>query len=123
MGPPRIPSIAHVVLDLPPSCIEFAPAGPLQNYFIVGTYHLTSSDDPKGRDGGEGNEPEAVQQVRSGSLMLFRLHEGHELYDNFYLLSFQYQNLLSYARIMDIWRMVLCSIYSVVWGGGWISSV
>lgn len=78
--PPRIPSIAHMVLDLPPSCMEFAPAGLLQDYFVVGTYHLESSNDGKDRQGAEeGDEPAAAQQVRSGSLILFRLQGGHEL--------------------------------------------
>lgn len=78
--PPNISSIAHAVIDLPPSCMEFAPAGPLQDYFIVGTYHLESSDDGKDRKGEEEwDEPAAVQQVRSGGLMLFRLQGGREL--------------------------------------------
>lgn len=78
--PPCIPSIAHVVLDLPPSCMEFAPAGLLQDYFVVGTYHLESSDDGKVHEGGEKwDEPAAAKQVRSGSLILFRLQGGSEL--------------------------------------------
>lgn len=79
--PPSISSIAHAVLDLPPCCLEFAPAGLLQDYFIVGTYHLESSDDGKNRkEEEEWDEPAAaVQQVRSGGLMLFRLQGGREL--------------------------------------------
>lgn len=78
--PLRITSIAHVLLDFPPSCIEFAPAGLLQDYFVVGTYRLESSDDGKNREGvEEGEDPAAVQQVRSGSLMLFRLQGGSKL--------------------------------------------
>lgn len=78
--PPRISSFAHVVLDLPPSCMEFAPAGLLQDYFVVGTYYLESSEDGNDREGGqERDEPAAVQQVRSGSLMLFQLQGGGEL--------------------------------------------
>lgn len=80
MESPRISSIAHMVLDLPPSCMEFAPAGLLEDYLVVGTYHLESTHDGKDRQRGEeGDQPDAVKQVRSGSLMLFQLQAGPEL--------------------------------------------
>ena len=73
----RISSIVHMVLNLPPSCIEFVPAGLLENYFVVGTYHLESTHDRE--RGEEEDQPDAVKQVRSGSLMLFQLPAGPEL--------------------------------------------
>lgn len=80
MESPRISSIAHIVLDLPPSCMEFAPAGLLQDHFVVGTYHLESTHDGKDRERGEEeDQPDSVNQVRSGSLMLFQLQVGPEL--------------------------------------------
>lgn len=122
--PPRIPSFAHVVLDLPPSCMEFAPAGLLQDYFVVGTYHLESSEDGKDRKGGqERDEPAAVQQVRSGSLMLFQLQGGRELYDKIFLsVSFQikFANVCSNCGCII---MVLRTSVFVILGEGALASV
>ena len=67
-GVPAVQSITSVVVDLPPSCMDFSPVN--SEYFIVGTYSLNSNE-PKG------SEP----QERSGSLILYR-REGEKLYVN-----------------------------------------
>lgn len=63
-----------VILDLPPSCIEFCPSHPA--YFVVGTYNLIKDDDPTTEAGR--TDPTAPQkpQNRDGSLMVFRLEDG-----------------------------------------------
>lgn len=57
---PSIKSSTGVILDLPPSCLEFSPG--CDRYFIVGTYCLQPENDRAGS-----------VQARSGSLMLFHL--------------------------------------------------
>lgn len=54
-----VSSVSSLVLDLPPSCIEFAPSK--LGYFVVGTYNLEKSVDG------------SSQQGRNGSLILFRM--------------------------------------------------
>ncbi|MCJ1462781.1 hypothetical protein MMC07_001384 [Pseudocyphellaria aurata] len=102
--PPCIPSIAHVVLELPPSCIEFSPAGPLQDYFVVGTYHLESSDDGKVHEGEEKcDEPAATKQIRSGSLILFRLQGGgSEFYTNGHEARSLRQTIPTHFAVLDL---------------------
>ena len=68
---PSINSITSKLLDLPPSCVEFAPCQ--QEYFVIGTYYLEPNDEHE-----ESNRE--AQQARRGSLILFRL-QGHNLYD------------------------------------------
>lgn len=67
-----------LVLDLPPSCIEFCPAH--ANYFVVGTYNLEkdeSTTDNKDGDPDHENAPETMRkpQSRNGSLVVFRFIE------------------------------------------------
>lgn len=70
-----------LILDLPPSCIEFCPAHP--SYFLVGTYNLQKEEYQKD-EGGDGdddnNEPSGNQakqpQSRNGSIIVFQLREG-----------------------------------------------
>lgn len=80
-----ISSIESFTLDLPPSCIAFCPTQP--QIFVVGTYYLhhkdqqTVSTTPRDevgvntRDGTPTDILEIEQgvQVRTGSLILFRL--------------------------------------------------
>lgn len=68
---PSFKSTTRTQLDLPPSCIEFAPGQ--QEYFVVGTYHLESKDEHEA-------ENREAEQTRSGSLILFHL-QGDNLYD------------------------------------------
>lgn len=68
---PTVKSITSTLLDLPPSCVEFAPCR--QEYLVVGTYYLEQNDEHEGRN-------RHAEQTRSGSLILFRL-QGHNLYD------------------------------------------
>lgn len=73
-----IPSNHSLILDLPPSCIEFSPLHP--DSFVVGTYFLepvseaasqtTSTQEGKGDD-----EIKRPVQDRRGSLMLFNLND------------------------------------------------
>ncbi|KAI1385253.1 uncharacterized protein F4822DRAFT_412529 [Hypoxylon trugodes] len=68
--------LRSLILDLPPSCIEFCPGHP--NYFVVGTYNL-QKEDGKGAEvadadaDGEGQQAKKATQTRNGSLVLFRL--------------------------------------------------
>ena len=63
-----------MILDAPPSCIEFSPSA--TDYFMVGTYTLESQDHEKlARDG----DDQAVineGQSRSGSLALFKIEKN-----------------------------------------------
>lgn len=81
-----ISSTQSVILNLPPSCIEFCPAHP--DLFVVGTYNLEKSEETQTTevDGkqDEGDEDEVSQspdvsrqpQNRNGSIILFQLREG-----------------------------------------------
>ncbi|KAI9825311.1 MAG: hypothetical protein M1819_000557 [Sarea resinae] len=77
--PQDIQSSQSLVLDLPPSCLEFCPADP--RYFVVGTYYL---ENPEGaskvaedlaENGDKTSHPEKKPQHRRGSLVLFRLQD------------------------------------------------
>lgn len=77
-----ISSSQSIVLDLPPSCIEFCPAHP--SYFLVGTYNL-QKEEGEGGDVGEEDEEEESDvekeedkrsQNRTGSIIVFRLQNG-----------------------------------------------
>ncbi|KAI1117782.1 WD40-repeat-containing domain protein [Nemania sp. NC0429] len=75
----EIASSQSLVLDLPPSCIEFCPAHP--DHFVVGTYNLQKEDPTAAESGeisdGEGNyETVKKPQSRDGSLVVFRLAEN-----------------------------------------------
>ncbi|THW58286.1 WD40 repeat-like protein [Aureobasidium pullulans] len=69
-------SIQSLVLDLPPSCIEFCPVA--RDYFVVGTYFLekkeqeaTAEDTAENNNDEESEEVEKKPQTRTGSLILF----------------------------------------------------
>jgi len=66
-----------LVLDLPPSCIEFCPAYP--DYFIVGTYNLQKDEnrEPVVEDGEDEPSigPAKRVQSRNGSVMVFCLQD------------------------------------------------
>ena len=67
-----IESVQSLVLDLPPSCIEFCPAAPA--CFVVGTYFLERQEtDDIVEDGGA-----KEVQKRTGSLIVFRI-DGDEV--------------------------------------------
>ncbi|KAF6793828.1 Diphthine methyltransferase [Colletotrichum musicola] len=66
-----------IILDLPPSCIEFCPSHPA--YFVVGTYNLIKDDkqttemtETERTDSPASQKP----QNRNGSLMVFRYEDG-----------------------------------------------
>lgn len=74
-----------VILDAPPSCIQFSPR--YRDYFVIGTYTLDTKDpdavdsDPveaeQEVDIGDGMLKEPEQQSRRGTLLLFRLENLH----------------------------------------------
>ncbi|KAI0409385.1 hypothetical protein F4802DRAFT_246703 [Xylaria palmicola] len=75
----EIASSQALVLDLPPSCVEFCPAH--RSYFVVGTYNLQKEettnvvkDDVS--DSEDGHETVKKPQSRNGSLVVFRLAEN-----------------------------------------------
>ncbi|TGJ84000.1 hypothetical protein E0Z10_g4783 [Xylaria hypoxylon] len=75
----NIASSRSLVLDLPPSCIEFCPAHP--DHFIIGTYNLekdepTTVDKDDVSDNEDGHETVKKSQSRNGSLVVFRLAEN-----------------------------------------------
>lgn len=57
----NIKSQKSLILDLSPSCIEFAPVH--HDFFILGTYQLETERDK--------DKAESSKQTRIGSLMLF----------------------------------------------------
>lgn len=81
-GGESISSTQSMVLDLPPSCVEFCPAHP--DLFVVGTYNLEKSEDAQTTDEDNQDEEEDLQnsgtskqpQSRNGSIILFQLREG-----------------------------------------------
>lgn len=78
----KIKSFQSMILDLPPSCVEFCPRYP--SHFLVGTYYLeTTGEESKGleKDNDEGEvEIQAKQaQSKSGSILVFELKDGKAL--------------------------------------------
>lgn len=82
-GGESISSTQSMILDLPPSCIEFCPAYP--DLFVVGTYNLEKSEQPDTvEDEEKVDEEEDLQtsgtskqpQSRNGSIIVFQLREG-----------------------------------------------
>lgn len=71
-----IPSKTSIILDLPPSCIEFSPFH--QNYFIVGTYYLEPESGASHTTFIQQQDDKIRRppQDRKGSLTLFHLDDG-----------------------------------------------
>ncbi|ROW07297.1 hypothetical protein VMCG_03697 [Cytospora schulzeri] len=75
-------SSQSMVLDLPPSCIEFCPAHP--SYFLVGTYNLQKEEveggEPEEQENEEKSDVEKEEgqrsQSRTGSIIVFQLQNG-----------------------------------------------
>lgn len=71
----QINSIQSLILDLPPSCIEFCPEAP--DYFVVGTYFLEKKEQDESAaaelDDMEDEDMPKEAQKRSGSLILSQL--------------------------------------------------
>ncbi|OTA99491.1 hypothetical protein M426DRAFT_67687 [Hypoxylon sp. CI-4A] len=79
-GGRSIPPLKSLILDLPPSCIEFCPGYP--DYFVVGTYNLQKEDNQAAV--GDDEEQQQQQtgksaQTRNGSLVLFRLLDDMDI--------------------------------------------
>jgi diphthine methyl ester acylhydrolase len=72
-----ISPLQSLILDLPPSCIEFCPAHP--DYFVIGTYELQKDEEqtpnPEEGDGEEEVVAATVpqSQSRNGSLVVFHV--------------------------------------------------
>ncbi|CAI6340965.1 unnamed protein product [Periconia digitata] len=66
-------SLQSLVLDLPPSCIEFWPLFP--RYAVVGTYNLekSSETEPANQDDAAVDTPESRHQERNGSVLLLEV--------------------------------------------------
>ncbi|KAF2806455.1 uncharacterized protein BDZ99DRAFT_449205 [Mytilinidion resinicola] len=64
----QIASIDSLVLDLPPSCVEFWPHDP--EYAVVGTYNLEGSNPSEEQTESVSEKP----QSRNGSLILIHVH-------------------------------------------------
>lgn len=60
--PVQCKSLASVILDAPPSCIEFSKLR--DGIFVIGTYSLNDAEDTGGA------------QSRNGSLVLMRWHDS-----------------------------------------------
>lgn len=73
----RISSRQSIVLDLPPSCIEFCPAHP--SYLVVGTYNLQKEEQQQQQQGedenGEEDQKSIKSQSRNGSIIVFQLRD------------------------------------------------
>lgn len=75
----KITSFQSMILDLPPSCIEFCPSYP--SHFLVGTYYLETSEEEKKETETDSDEDEArveakKAQSKSGSILVFELKDG-----------------------------------------------
>ncbi|OHW99520.1 WD-40 repeat-containing protein [Colletotrichum incanum] len=66
-----VASKQSLVLDLPPSCIEFCSSHP--KYFVVGTYNLVNDEGPPNELEDAGSSVARKSQNRNGSLIVFRL--------------------------------------------------
>ena len=62
-----IESVKSLVLELPPSCVEFSPLAP--QYAVVGTYNLEKQH----ADETAAQSDEAKGQTRNGSLILIHV--------------------------------------------------
>jgi diphthine methyl ester acylhydrolase len=86
-GPEEVPiaSRQSLILDLPPSCVEFCLAHP--SFFVVGTYNLVKeeqatdsanpADDENDQDDvGDEQQGSKKLQNRNGSLVVFQMRDG-----------------------------------------------
>jgi diphthamide biosynthesis protein 7 len=76
-----ISSKVSLILDLPPSCIQFCPAHP--GLFVVGTYNLEKNEEDIQENKQDSDDDEVVTttktpQSRNGSLLVYRV-DGTEL--------------------------------------------
>lgn len=71
----NISSRQSIVLDLPPSCLEFCPAHP--SYLAVGTYNLQKEEQQQqGEDENDQEDQKTIKsQSRNGSIIVFQLRE------------------------------------------------
>lgn len=65
-----IEHLKTLILDLPPSCVEFDPENP--QYAIIGTYNLEKSTSQEEAEEHEGTKK---SQERNGSLILIKVLE------------------------------------------------
>jgi diphthamide biosynthesis protein 7 len=75
-------SICSIIVDYPPSCIEFSAQHP--ELFLIGTYLLLTPTEVAEtvqaiEQYDNSTVDQAISQTREGSILLFRL-EGNEMY-------------------------------------------
>jgi len=74
-SPRTISSVQSLVLELPPSCIEFCPAHP--EYLVIGTYSLetaeSQSTDQVSEDDSFDSQAVHRSQERRGTLLVYHL--------------------------------------------------
>ncbi|KAI1809275.1 hypothetical protein GGS20DRAFT_572721 [Poronia punctata] len=81
--PQSILCLRSLVLDLPPSCVEFCPAHP--DYFVIGTYNLENEETTADKESDNLNTDGdrivmKTPQSRNGSLAVYRIAgDTHEL--------------------------------------------
>lgn len=83
-----VASRQSLILDLPPSCVEFCPAHP--RYFVVGTYDLQKDEPDANTNTPEPSSDQSLQcedsqtdqhkQTRRGSLVLFEVARDGAMY-------------------------------------------
>ncbi len=69
-------STHSLILDLPPSCVEFCPAFP--SFFVVGTYNLERNEETTAievTERGDESQPnvQTKTQSRNGSIIAFQV--------------------------------------------------
>lgn len=69
-----IASKQSLILDLPPSCIEFCLSHP--KYFVVGTYDLVKDEEPPNESEDATSSTTNKPQDRNGSLIVYQLENG-----------------------------------------------
>ncbi|MCJ1437211.1 hypothetical protein MMC27_006597 [Xylographa pallens] len=89
----KLDSIFTTILEAPPSCIEWSPSSP--DIVVIGTYNLT-----------EPNESSGGAQLRSGSLVTYRL-VGKSLYglsstNPRLFLAFDVESIPTCAAVLDL---------------------
>jgi diphthamide biosynthesis protein 7 len=95
--PQQISSIDTLILDLPPSCIEFWRADIQPEYFVIGTYNLEKQEQGTSTEDSSTQVQAPNPQERNGSLILCELggdkiHILHTLAVPFAILDLHFAN-------------------------------
>ncbi|KAJ6780893.1 hypothetical protein PWT90_05553 [Aphanocladium album] len=68
---PVISPIESIILDLPPSCLQFCRRYP--GYFVIGTYNLQREEEETTESATVDSSAEKKAQSRNGSLLVYRI--------------------------------------------------